>query len=369
MKQLQTLIMDEISASGFMPFQRFMELALYAPGLGYYSSGTVKFGNAGDFVTAPEVSRLFGATLARQVAQLIDLGCEHILELGAGTGRMAADILIELARLDRPPQSYEILEVSGDLRSRQRHTLREAAPGLCDCVRWRDSLPERFEGVILANEVLDALPVALVRVQDGDTLELGVTAAADHEGFAWITRPADGELLRAAASLALPDEYTTEIHLAARGMVRSLGAILERGAAFLIDYGFPRAEYYHSQRASGTLMCHYRHHSHADPLALPGLQDITSHIDFTAIAEAAEESGLDLLGYIPQARFLMNTGLLEQLGRIDPQDVRRYAPACAGVQKLLSPAEMGELFKVIAFGRSIDEPLIGFQAGDRSGRL
>lgn len=369
MKRLQARIMDEISARGFMPFQRFMELALYAPGLGYYSAGAVKFGADGDFVTAPEVSRLFGATLARQVAQLIDLGCDRILELGAGTGRMAADVLLELARLDRLPRSYEIIEVSGDLRARQLDTLRAAAPGICDCVRWRDSLPGRFEGVILANEVLDALPVALVRAQEGQILELGVDATPDHEGLVWTTRPAEGELLRAAASLALPEDYTTELQLTACGMVRSLGSILERGAALFIDYGFPREEYYHPQRASGTLMCHYRHHSHADPLALPGLQDITSHIDFSAIAAAATESGLDLLGYAPQARFLMNCGLLEHLGRIDPQDVRSYAPACAGVQKLVSPAEMGELFKVIAFGRSIDEPLLGFQAGDRSGRL
>jgi len=369
MQRLEALIMDEIGAGAFMPFQRYMELALYAPGLGYYSAGATKFGADGDFVTAPELSQLFGATLAQQIAQLMDLGCERVLELGAGTGRMAADILLELTRLDRLPRSYEIVEVSGDLRSRQLDTLRTTVPELCGRIHWRDGLPERFEGVILGNEVLDALPVALVRAQGGAIRELGVAATPDRESFTWTTRPAQGQLLRAATALALPEDYTTEVHMAAHGMVRTLGTILEHGAALFIDYGFPQAEYYHPQRATGTLMCHYRHHSHADPLVLPGLQDITSHIDFSAIATAAAESGLDLLGYAPQARFLMNCGLLEQLGRIDPQDVRRYAPACAGAQTLLSPAEMGELFKVIAFGRGIDEPLLGFQAGDRSGRL
>jgi len=369
MVRVREHITQEIDALGFLPFDRFMHLALYAPGLGYYSAGAAKFGASGDFVTAPEISPLFGATVAQQIAELIERGCPRIVELGAGTGCMAADILFELARIDRVPVSYEIVEVSADLRERQSATLRTAVPDLIELVRWCDRLPDGIEGVILGNEVLDALPVGLVRMQGGVIHELGVTLNEDRSGFRWSSRPAGGELLQAAAALRLPEGYRSEVHLAARGLVRSVADSLKRGVALFIDYGFPVSEYYHAQRSEGTLMCHYRHHAHADPLCLPGLQDITSHLDFTALADTATSAELDLLGYTTHARFLMNCGILDALGRIDPQDVTRYAPVCTGVQKLLSPAEMGELFKVIAFGRDIAPPLRGFRAGDRSGLL
>lgn len=369
MERVLRCIAQSIGNGGFLPFDRFMELALYAPGLGYYSAGAAKLGADGDFVTAPEISALFGAALARQMAELIELGCSRIIELGAGTGRMAGDILRELARIGCLPARYEIIEVSADLRDRQATHLRDAVPDLIDRVRWLDRLPEAVEGVILGNEVLDALPVGLIRMQDGDVRELGVTLSEDGTRLLWGAQPAQGELQRQAAALGLPDGYRTEIHLAARGLVRSLADVLTRGVALFVDYGFPASEYYHPQRSEGTLMCHYRHHAHTDPLCLPGLQDITAHVEFTAIADTASSAGFEVLGYTSQASFLMNCGILDALARIDPEDVKRYAPACAGVQKLLSPAEMGELFKVIAFGRGIDAPLLGFRAGDRRGRL
>jgi len=369
MVRVRNHIAREIAALGFLPFDRFMHLALYAPGLGYYSAGAAKFGASGDFATAPEMSGLFGATVAQQVAELIGLGCQRVVELGAGTGRMAADILGELARIECLPASYEIVEVSADLRERQAATLRAAVPDLVERIRWLDRLPESVEGVILGNEVLDALPVSMVRMQEGVVHELGVVPSEDGSGFAWSSRPACGELMQAAVALGLPEGYRSEVHLPARGLVHSVADTLKHGVALFIDYGFPVSEYYHPQRSEGTLMCHYRHYAHADPLCLPGLQDITSHLDFTALADAGTSAGLDLLGYTTQARFLMNCGILDALGRIDPQDVKRYVPACAGVQKLLSPAEMGELFKVIAFGRGIDAPLLGFSGGDRSGLL
>lgn len=369
MTRVRDRIAQEIDTGGFLPFDRFMALALYAPGLGYYSAGAAKFGASGDFVTAPEISALFGTALAQQIAEVIGRGSPRVIELGAGTGRMAADILRELERIDCLPASYEIVEVSADLRERQAATLRGAVPDLIDRIHWLDQLPETIDGTVLGNEVLDALPVGLIQVQAGKIHELGVILNEDRTRLIWTSHPARGELRDAAAALGLPEGYRTEIHLAARGLVRSVAKALRQGVAIFIDYGFPVSEYYHPQRSEGTLMCHYRHHAHPDPLCLPGLQDITAHVDFTAMADTAAEAGLDLLGYSPQARFLMNCGILEALARIDPQDIERYAPACAGVQKLLSPAEMGELFKVIAFGRAIDPPLLGFRDGDRSGRL
>lgn len=346
-----------------------MELALHAPGLGYYAAGAAKFGPQGDFVTAPELTPLFAGALARQLGELIERGCTRIVELGAGTGRMAADILAELQRLDRLPDRYEIVELSADLRARQALTASALPAELGARLHWLDTLPALSHAVILGNEVLDALPVGLIRVEAGEVQELGVALTADRTAFRWCARPATGALREAARALDLPDGYTTEIHLAAQRLVRTLAEQMTHSVALFIDYGFPVSEYYHPQRSGGTLMCHYRHRAHPDPLCLPGLQDITAHLDFSALARVAVESGAELLGYTQQAHFLMNCGLLDALAALDPQDVRRYAPACAAAQKLLSPAEMGELFKVIAFGRGIDPPLRGFRNGDRSGLL
>ncbi len=371
-RRLTQHIAGEIAAAGgWIDFARFMAQALYAPGLGYYSGGARKFGAAGDFVTAPELTPAFAQTLATQAVQVLAASAPHILEAGAGSGRLAADLLQELERRGALPETYAILELSGELRERQRETLAATVPHLADRVRWLDRLPERFDGLVLANELLDALPVHLVRWHDAAILERGV--AWDGDEFFWQERPATGAVLARAQALAddgVPGGgYLSEIGLAAAAWTASWADLLGRGALLLIDYGFPRREFYHPQRGEGTLMCHYRHHAHPDPFYLPGLQDVTAHVDFTAVAEAGTEAGLDFLGYTTQAVFLFNCGLTEVLARTPADDARRYLPQANAAQKLISPAEMGELFKVIALGRGIDEPLVGFASGDRSATL
>ncbi len=369
-------IRDEIAAcGGWIGFDRFMTLALYTPGLGYYSGGAHKFGAAGDFVTAPELTPVFAQTLAAQAAQVLDLSAPHVVEVGAGSGRLAADLLLELEQRNCLPDSYRILDLSGELRARQRTTIEQRAPHLLERVAWLDKLPEHFNGLVLANELLDALPVHLT-VWGTDTdpqavLERGV---AWRDGtLIWEDRPAAGRLLEQARQIgeecALPPAYLSEINLAAMDWTASWAPILGRGALLLLDYGFPRHEFYHPQRDAGTLMCHYRHHAHPDPFVLPGLQDITAHVDFTAIVEAGHGAGFDLLGYTTQCAFLLNCGLPDVLARIPADDTARYLPQAQAVQKLISPAEMGDLFKVMALGKGIEEALIGFGRGDRSETL
>jgi SAM-dependent MidA family methyltransferase len=409
------------AAGGWIGFDRYMDLVLYAPGLGYYTAGAHKIGAAthgGDFVTAPEISPLFGHALAAQVAQVLRAlpAPAHVLEFGAGSGQLARDLLDGLAALGVAAR-YSIVEVSADLRARQQQLLAGRE------VTWLDAPPANFVGVVVANEVLDVMPVR-VFAKHGDTvLERGVMLAdavgdasaeaavdaaadaaadaagdsaaagarADHAGRAragsslnaadeaasgqraasaralrFADRPAPPELAAAVASIetdvgTLPDGYASEVGLIARAWMFSLATWLARGVVLAIDYGFPRREYYHPQRLMGTIMCHYRHHAHADPLWWPGLNDVTAHVDFTAMAEAAHDAGLDVLGYTTQARFLLNCGLLAQLERAGADAARRAAEA----QRLLSEAEMGELFKVLAVGRGIDVPLLGFATGDR----
>lgn len=372
---LQTLITQQIEAAGgWIGFDRFMELALYAPGMGYYSGGARKFGAAGDFVTAPEMTPLFGQTLAKQAAQIMALSAPDIVEVGAGSGRLALDILCELERQAALPERYAILELSGDLRQRQYATLAEGAPHLLERVVWLERLPERFDGLVLANELLDAMPVHLVVWRAAGVFERGVGSIGGR--FDWQERPAQGELLQRAETLAaqapggaFPEGYLSEIALAAPAWVAAWAGILGRGALLLIDYGFPRHEYYHPQRDTGTLMCHYRHHAHGEPFYLPGLQDITAHVDFTAIAERGTQAGLQFLGYTTQSTFLFNCGLTEVLSRTSAQDAVRYLPLANAAQKLVSPAEMGELFKVIALGRGLETPLLGMLRGERSASL
>jgi SAM-dependent MidA family methyltransferase len=369
---LCTLIRDEIAAAkGWISFARFMELALYAPGLGYYSGGSQKFGRAGDFVTAPEISPLFGRTLAVQVAQIMGASAPEILEPGAGTGALAADLLLELEEMGCLPERYRILELSGELRERQRATLEKRAPQLLPRVSWLDRLPETFSGVVVANEVLDAMPVQLVHWTDAGIFERGV--ALDNTGaFAWEDRPATGALLAAAEKLPVTAPYLSEINLAARAWVAEWARILQSGALLLIDYGFPEREYYHPQRNQGTLMCHYRHHAHGEPFYRPGLEDITAHVDFTAVVDAGVAAGLDLLGYGGQGQFLLNCGLTRTLERHTPAEGTAgsdYLRLASGAQKLISPSEMGELFKVMVLGRGVEEPLLGFLLGDRSHTL
>ena len=358
------------AAGGWLPFDRWMDEALYAPGLGYYAAGSAKLAEggrhpSGDFVTAPELTPLFAQTLARQVAEVLEAcGGLEVLEFGAGTGALAAGLL---AALDEQgvPARYRIVEVSADLRDRQRARL--AAHG--GRVEWLDALPASFVGCVVANEVLDAMPARLFHWTDAGLQERGVILQGD-EGFAWQDRAAPADLAQAVEARMPPlPGYVSEINPQGEAFVRGMGAWLRAGAALLIDYGFSRAEYYHPQRMGGTLMCHLRHVAHADPLVAVGVQDITAHVDFTAMAEAAVEGGLEVLGYASQASFLMNAGLMDLLSRVDPADVPAYAQAVAPVQKLLSPAEMGELFKVLAVGRGLDRPLSGFGRGDRSHTL
>lgn len=357
-------IRDEIAArGGWIGFPRYMELALYAPGIGYYSAGARKLGKAGDFVTAPEISPLFGQTLARQIREVLDAGFDEVLEVGAGSGALAATVLEELERSGTIPRNYLILELSADLRERSRDTLAARVPHLLERVAWLNRLPPSFSGLVLGNEVLDAMPAHVVRVNGGKVEEGGVAVRNGRLGWSW--RMASGELLAAADRLGLPEGFQTEIQLTARGFVRSLSGVLERGAAIFVDYGFPEKEYYHAQRKEGTLMCHYRHHAHADPFFLPGLQDITSHVDFSAIAAAAREGGLELAGYTSQAQFLVNCGITEVMSRTPAEDGARYLPLANQANRLLSPAEMGELFKVIALSRGFSAPLLGFRDGDR----
>jgi SAM-dependent MidA family methyltransferase len=359
--RLAALIAREIEAAGgWIGFDRYMQLALYAPGLGYYAAGAHKLGDrvaGGDFVTAPEISPLFGRALAAQVAQVFAHTAPRILEFGAGSGALAEDLLDELAARAIAVERYAIVEVSADLRQRQRERL-----GAQPQVAWLDAPPAGFDGVIVANEVLDVMPVRLfVRAADG-VCERGVTLRAGE--LAWAERAADARLADAVRAIEtavgeLPMGYGSEVGEIAAAWTAQLAAWLARGVALLVDYGFPRREYYHPQRAMGTLMCHYRHRAHADPLWLPGLNDITAHVDFTAIADAAHGAGLDVLGYTSQAHFLINCGLLDRVR--DEHSPRRAAEA----QRLLSEAEMGELVKVLAVGRGVHAPLAGFARGDR----
>ena len=367
--RLVRLVKESIAeAGGWIPFSRYMELALYAPGLGYYSGGARKFGPGGDFITSPELTPLFGQALAAQVAQVMQASSAQVLEVGAGTGLLAADLLLELERRGVLPDRYEILELSGELRERQFDTLAERAPHLAGRVRWLDALPEAFSGALIANEVLDVMPVHLVASRPDGVFERGV--AIDAAGILrWADTPAFGAVAEAAAVLVLPvpetGEYVTEINLAARAWVGEWARRLVSGALLLVDYGYPRAEYYLPSRSNGTLLCYYRHHAHADPFLWPGLNDITAFVDFTTVAEAAFEAGLDVLGYTSQAAFLFNCGILESLARRGPETGADYIRAARAVQRLTTPQEMGELFKVLALGKEMHEPLIGFVRGSR----
>lgn len=354
---LSRLIAAEIATQGgWIGFERFMELALYAPGLGYYARGDRQFGlmpaSGSDFVTAPQLSPLFGATLARQVAQAMDAtGTDELWEFGAGSGALAAQLL---AALGGRVRRYTIVELSAPLRERQRQTLAAHAARL----RWLDALPPRFSGVVLGNEVLDAMPVMLLHYDGGQWWERGVGVAGGR--FHWHDRPTQA---RPPVAAAFVPGTVTELGRHGAGFMRTLAAGLERGAAFFIDYGFPEAEYYHPQRHGGTLMCHRAHRADTDPLADVGEKDITAHVDFSAVALAGQEAGLTVLGYTSQARFLLNCGLLDGLR---DTDLRTTSHA----HKLLAEHEMGELFKVIGFVAGGPEfEAMGFAAGDRTHTL
>lgn len=360
------------AAGGAIPFARYMELALYAPGLGYYSAGAQKFGAAGDFVTAPEISPLYAQCIARQCAQVLRLlGGGDVLEIGAGSGVMAAGLLAALAAQDCLPAHYYILERSAELRARQQALLAERVPQWHERVIWLDALPSApLRGVVVANELLDALPVQLFMLDAAGPQELFVaeTQGALHWQAAAVSEPALQARIAAIRQAVgeLAEGYVSEVNLTADAWLASVAETLAAGMVLLIDYGFPRREYYHAQRTRGTLMCHYRHHAHDDPFVWPGLQDITAHVDFTAVAEAAAAAGLAVAGYTTQGAFLLATGITEALAA---HDGRAQLELAQGVKKLTLPHEMGELFKVMALTRGVDEPLVGFAWRDLRARL
>lgn len=370
---LKAIRAEIVEQGGSISFAEYMRLALYAPGLGYYSAGSKKLGPQGDFITAPEISPLFASCLARQCHQVLKTLAENgqILELGAGTGKMAIDLLLALEQLDCLPRHYLILEISAELRERQMVLLKAKIPHLWNRVKWLDTLPNTpFSGVILANEVLDALPVERFHFDNTEIQSWHV--GWQNQQLAWQLAPATTALKEAVAELPFTDNtvaYDSEINLMLPAWINSLSACLAQGLVLLIDYGFPRNEYYHPQRSMGTLMCHYRHRAHDNPLILPGLQDITAHIDYTAVAESAVAANLQVAGYANQAAFLLSCGLLD-LVPSNVNDVRQRALQNQQIQKLTSPTEMGELFKVIALARDLDDlDLLGFSLQDQRGRL
>ncbi len=365
------------AAGGWIGFDEFMRRALYEPGLGYYAGPLRRFGRAGDFVTAPELSPLFARALAVQIEQWFDHCAPVVVEFGAGSGALAAELLAELQARGAVPREYLIVELSAPLREAQRRAIGERVPTLLPRVRWLDALPGSIDGVVLGNELLDAMPVTVFECTAGSVLACGI-ARGEVGGLAWATRPASPALADSVRSALAgadglgprPARYRSEIGLQARAWVATVGRAIERGALLLLDYGFPAREYYHPQRAEGTLVAHYRHRVHGDVLRWPGLQDLSAHVDFTAIASAAGQAGLQLLGYTSQARLLLNCGLLELLAQEaggvasaprSADDVRRLG----AVQALISEAEMGELVKAIAFGRGLPDDAIGFVRGDR----
>jgi SAM-dependent MidA family methyltransferase len=363
------------AAGGAIGFDRYMEMALYAPGLGYYVNGRRRFGRDGDFVTAPEISPLFSLCLARQVADCLDrLDGGEVLEVGAGSGRMAADLLAGLAELDALPARYLILEVSPDLRATQAATLAERVPALAGRVEWLDGLPgSGWQGVVLANELLDAMPVHRFRRASGGWQELLVEWSG--AGFAdrW-TAPRSPGLLPALADIWPPEAppengYSSELNLRMAPWLQAVSAALGRGYLLLIDYGYTEHEYYHPERTQGTLVCHFRHRVFADPYRLPGLQDMTANVDFSALARAGQAVGLALAGFTTQAHFLIDNGMDELIAASDPSDMRRHLALVQGAKQLLLPGEMGERFKVMALARGVDTGLRGFRSRDLSERL
>lgn len=347
---LKDLILSKIKASGGkIPYSLYMELALYAPGLGYYANGLPKFGPQGDFITAPELSPLFGKCVSHAIQDF-----SHILEFGAGTGILAKTILDNHKNIEK----YFILEISSELQDRQKTLLKDYG----DKVSWLTELPaEPFTGVILANEVIDAFPATKFLWNDNKVHEYFV---AEHQGeLVWhIDESSDNNINIFVGSLNLPNHYTSEIHLNVKLWIKNISNILKSGLILILDYGFPRHEFYHPERSEGTIMCHHQHRAHSDPLYKPGEQDITAHVDFTALAEAAVENNLDLSGYTSQAAFLLENKIL------DFADKNNAADAHA-IKLLTLPTEMGELFKVMAITKQWDKPITGFNLQDRRYRL
>jgi len=363
-----------VVAGGQLSFAEYMHHVLYAPGLGYYSAGAAKFGAAGDFVTAPEVSPIFGAILARQCASVLEqVDAPSILELGAGSGRLAIDVLRKLADLDALPERYLILEVSADLCERQKSLLDREVPEFVDRVTWVDRLPDEHHGVILANEVLDALPVERFARRGEDIMQICVVNAGGQFGAREVAAPAI--LTNAVVGIEedlgarLADAYVSEVSLAAPPWIEDLSGILRHGMMFLFDYGLSRREYYAADRSDGWLRCHFRHHAHNDPFILPGIQDLTAWVDFSAVATAAVDSGLDVAGYATQAHFLVGGGLDIELGDFSELPIDAQLKLSGQVKLLTLPGEMGENFKCLGLSRGTLEQPAAFTFADRTTTL
>jgi SAM-dependent MidA family methyltransferase len=367
-------IRDQIERNGgWISFERYMELALYEPGLGYYSAGTRKLGRDGDFITAPEVSPLFSRCLAQQCEEVFEhIGPADILEVGSGSGVMAADVLEELAARGGAPEHYFILEVSADLRERQRATLQQRVPQHLSRVAWLDSLPKDFRGVVLANEVLDALPVQRFRLRGSQVNAVGVTWQLGR--LDWSETHADDAMQSAVRAIeanvgeALPDGYTSEINMRLQPWVSGIAASLREGVALFIDYGLPQRQYYRSERREGTLLCHFRHRFHDDPLIHVGVQDIGAWVDFTAVAEAAVQAGMSVAGFTTQAHFLIGNGIEKFLSPA-ADDLAARVQLARQAMVLTLPGEMGERFKVIGLTKDFARPLRGFSVRDLAATL
>lgn len=366
-RTLSATIQEKIHKNqGFLPFSDYMNAVLYTPNLGYYRSGSHKIGAGGDFVTAPLISPLFGRTLARQLADLLPQTAGNIYEFGAGTGQLAVDLLSALA--DHGLEKYYIIEISEDLRERQQALIQQKLPEYANQVIHLSTLPETLNGVMIGNELLDALPCAVVEYAKGQYWQVGV--GVDKNDFIEQKQILTGELLTQAKELLPPIEgFRSELHPQHTAFIRTVAERLQRGAMIWIDYGFDAHEYYHPQRNEGTLIGHYRHHTIDNPFYLPGLVDLTAHVNFSGIVQAAVEMGLDLIGYTTQAHFLINNGITDFLSQVGKPDSLAYIQATAACQKLLAEHEMGELFKVMALGKDIDPDWRGFCHGDLCRKL
>lgn len=374
-RMLTDLILAEIDANnGQIGFDRFMQMALYQPALGYYSAGARKFGSDGDFTTAPEISPLFSICIARQCEQIFnETGSAIVLELGAGTGVMACDVIAELQRRNSLPEQYLILETSADLRQRQQQLLQQRHADIFNRLVWLDSLPDKpLNGIIVANEVLDAMPVHRITILNNTVYELMV--ARDENSFIWqksLREFMPEQMQRVLGGLVqgLPDGYTSEFNELLPAFIEALSASLGSGAILLTDYGYPRREYYHPQRTEGTLSCYYRHRRHDNPFLYTGIQDITASVDFTLVAESAHASGFEIYGFTTQAGFLVSCGLEKIITEISAGDDKAFLRYTQQAGKLILPGEMGETFKVMMLGRNIEQPLIGAGYGSHLHRL
>jgi SAM-dependent MidA family methyltransferase len=359
-----------VAAGGTISMAEFMQHALYAPGLGYYTAGSTKFGSAGDFVTAPEISPIFGRVLAAQCAPLIAALNGGILELGAGSGALAVTMLRRLADLGHLPESYQILEISPDLTERQQKKVAEEIPDLYSVVSWIDAMPENFRGVVVANEVADALPVERFVRTSADILQLRVGWGDDR--FVYHTRSADGRLQESVLDIEnrlgvkFDDGYTSEVSLGLRGWLADILAAVDQGVVFLFDYGVARHEYYAPERYQGWLRCHFRHHAHNEPLIYPGIQDITSWVDFSAVAENAALNGASIAGFVTQALFLMNSGLENEIADFESLSPTEQVELSRQIKLLTLPGEMGESFKCIGLSKGIVPSSTAFDFGDRA---